>query len=109
MAWTLVQRGWRRWRSLVAAARDVISTLVQSGPSQAGDALHRQYRGCLMPDQSDYANWVRLYDSLGPNALGLLARRARELADGPLVSILVPVYETPECWLRRCIDSGSMP
>ncbi len=32
-------------------------------------------------------------------------RRAGTGAAGPLISVLMPVYETPEAWLRRSIDS----
>src|SRR5690606_30884422 len=44
--------------------------------------------------------------TLSREDLGELARRGRELsADGPLLSVLLPVYDTPERWLRRCLDS----
>ncbi|WP_330970465.1 glycosyltransferase, partial [Lysobacter sp. A3-1-A15] len=50
--------------------------------------------------------WANRFDALGEEQLDALQRRARELeADGPLISILLPVYQTPERWLRRCIDS----
>src|SRR3546814_3482521 len=35
-----------------------------------------------------------------------LRARAESLgAGGPLFSILLPIYQTPERWLRRCIES----
>src|SRR3546814_17718443 len=35
-----------------------------------------------------------------------MASRGQALAvDGPKISLLVPVYQTPERWLRSCLDS----
>ncbi|GAB2492553.1 hypothetical protein GCM10027084_01410 [Pseudoxanthomonas sangjuensis] len=35
-----------------------------------------------------------------------LSRRAEQVVEnGPMISVLVPAYQTPERWLRRCIDS----
>jgi GT2 family glycosyltransferase len=54
---------------------------------------------------SGYADWVRRYDMIDKTELTVLRERASRITDGPLISILLPVYNTPERWLRRCIDS----
>src|SRR5690606_4601541 len=45
------------------------------------------------------------FDSIGAPELERMRRRADALGDGPTFSVLVPVYNTSEQWLRRCVDS----
>ena len=52
-----------------------------------------------------YADWIRRYDTIGKLELESLRQRARRMGQGPLISVIVPVYQTPEKWLRRCLDS----
>lgn len=44
-----------------------------------------------------YERWLDLYDDIG------LADAT--LRSSPLISVLVPTFNTPEHWLRRCLDS----
>ena len=77
------------------------------GLSRAVDALDRDYRRRLLPeDIGDYASWVARHDTLTTGRMQDLHARAARLGPGaPLISILVPTYRTPERWLRRCIES----
>lgn len=52
-----------------------------------------------------YATWLRRYDTLSAPDLARLAERSATLAHRPLVSIVMPVYETPENHLRKAIAS----
>lgn len=81
--------------------------VVARGRSRAVDALYRDYRRRLLPeDAGDYAAWVSRFDTLTAGRMQELRGRADALgADAPLISILVPTYQTPERWLRRCIQS----
>ncbi|WP_262378637.1 glycosyltransferase family 2 protein [Luteimonas viscosa] len=73
--------------------------------SGAADALLRRYnlRHDLRPDA--YAAWVRHFDSFDGSDLAALRSRADTLGRVVEFSVLVPVYNTPEQWLRRCIES----
>lgn len=75
--------------------------------SAATDDLYRDYRKRLLPeDAGDYPNWVLRFDTLGAAQMeGLRVRVDRLGPDAPLISVLVPTYQTPERWLRRCIES----
>ena len=55
----------------------------------------------------DYAAWVETFGRLPPKrAAALRARLAALPADKrPLISVLIPVYNTTERWLARAIDS----
>jgi len=81
--------------------------IVRAGVSSATSELFRDYNRRLLPrDDSDYESWASRYDTLTAGRMEEIHERARLLADsGPLISILLPVYETPEPWLRRCIQS----
>lgn len=52
-----------------------------------------------------YDTWVELYDPQSPEALAAARSEAERLSKRPLMSIILPVYDTPEYWLRRCIRS----
>src|SRR3546814_11041660 len=56
-------------------------------------------------DASNYAVWLEFYDTPGLARDEEAAKVLKSLVDQPLVSVLVPVYNTPERWLRRCIES----
>ncbi len=56
------------------------------------------------PPQS-YADWVRHYDTLSQADRAAIRNRVAALPQRPLLSVLVPVYATPEPWLRRSIQS----
>ncbi len=52
-----------------------------------------------------YDLWVATYDTLTDEARDVFRRRTARLDDPPVFSILVPVYNTPEPYLRAAIDS----
>lgn len=92
--------------TLRRSARFAVNTL-RGGISSATGALYRDYQRRLLPDDpGDYANWVARHDTLTAERMERLRERVASLDDaGPLISILLPVYQTPERWLRRCIES----
>lgn len=55
-------------------------------------------------EAQDYRDWIERNE---PQEADLrdLAARANAAAKRPLLSVVVPVYNTPERWLRRCLDS----
>lgn len=64
----------------------------------------RQYVGGEVTDKA-YGPWVLQHDSWTLDGLRALARAAGELRYRPRFSIVMPVYDTPERWLRKAIDS----
>jgi O-antigen biosynthesis protein len=63
------------------------------------------------PDQgsvwtdSRYEQWVALYDTLDDARRSELSARLAALDDLPLVSIILPVFNPPEEFLRQAVDS----
>ncbi len=83
---------------------ELVRETAARGVSAAASRLHRWY-GAVQRSDTSYAAWVDGYDSSRALDPALLQARAQALADGPRFSVLLPVYETPERWLRRCLDS----
>lgn len=54
---------------------------------------------------SDYREWVRRFDTLSELDVTVLKIKTRSLREKPLISILLPVFKTPEALLRKAIDS----
>jgi len=52
-----------------------------------------------------YRAWVRRYDTLTDTDREAMRARAGELPYQPVMSVIMPVYDTDEAWLRRAIES----
>ena len=53
----------------------------------------------------DYAAWVECFDTLRAEDRRRIRAEARALPYQPVISVVMPVYDTPEQWLTRAIDS----
>jgi glycosyltransferase involved in cell wall biosynthesis len=93
------------WRNTMRTAITFARTTAAHGISTAAADLFARQPHQLQMYGGSYSDWVRRYDTIGKLDLAALARRAQLLADGPLISLLLPVYQTPEKWLQRCLDS----
>jgi len=59
----------------------------------------------LPPPPDSYAAWVAAHDTLTPDSADRIRRKIAGLKRQPLISIVMPVYNTPEKWLVRAIES----
>jgi GT2 family glycosyltransferase len=59
--------------------------------------------GAPLPPEAQYQAWLRRQRR--PRQLRALRAEAARFAHRPLVSIVTPVYDVDEAWLRRCIAS----
>lgn len=53
----------------------------------------------------NYESWIDRYERPDRSQLQELKRRARVLPYQPLISVLLPTYDTPRCWLIAAIES----
>ena len=53
----------------------------------------------------DYGAWIDYYDALSAEDRRRVRAQARGLPYRPVISIVMPVYNTPEQWLVKAIDS----
>lgn len=63
-----------------------------------------EFRRKLRPG-NDYGRWVREHDTITPEQRKALRARAATLADGPLISVLMPCYNPDPLFLRAAIAS----
>jgi glycosyltransferase involved in cell wall biosynthesis len=53
----------------------------------------------------DYALWIRRYDRLRRDEVRRIRQQITQFRDSPLISVLLPVYNTNLTWLQRAIQS----
>lgn len=85
------------WRRMIERFREL-------GPRGMAEWLYASY-AAQGSSASSYEAWVENYDSLTPHRIEQARAQSAGWAFKPLVSVLVPVYNTDEKWLRRCIES----
>ena len=56
-------------------------------------------------DLTSYEKWIEVYDRLTPERLKAQAAESTRFATKPLISVIVPVYNTPERWLVKAVES----
>jgi glycosyltransferase involved in cell wall biosynthesis len=59
----------------------------------------------LQHDTRDYAQWIKNYDTLTAKMLSLMQDQMMQWPFQPLISIVMPTYNTDEVWLRAAIES----
>lgn len=84
--------------------RRLIKKLVQSW-HRVGLLGLKQYLLQFVNATAVYARWARRFDTLDGEDRQLIRRHIAALRSPPLVSVLLPVYNTPEAWLRAAIES----
>ena len=57
------------------------------------------------PPPNSYSAWVAAYDTLTPETADRIRQKLQGLTKRPLISIVLPTYNTPEKWLVRAIES----
>ena len=103
-SWGILRRQLRDPRLLASYARVGFSLLRSAGPRGLIGHLMRE-RPMPEPAGTSYADWVQRYDTLTATDRVAIAARIGGMADPPRISVIVPLYDTPEPWLRRCIES----
>lgn len=56
-------------------------------------------------DRNDYAEWIRRYDTLTDDDRKTLRARAECLSHKPLISVVMPTYNSKSAWLIDAIES----
>jgi O-antigen biosynthesis protein len=80
--------------------------LLTGGPRSMAERMYEAY--ATQPtgsQQSDYNIWLDFYEDSSEEALQLASAAVEGLGRRPVFSVIVPVYNPPERWLRACIES----
>lgn len=56
-------------------------------------------------DRNDYAEWIRRYDTLTDDARAVMRSRISGFKNRPLISVVMPTYNTQAQWLIEAIES----
>ncbi|WP_048707982.1 glycosyltransferase family 2 protein [Microvirga massiliensis] len=104
---------WRRISPALARARRVPRLVLHYVANVARIARSSGLRGVLRhalhapaaTAGGDYAKWIRCYDTLTAEDCTKIAARISAMHAKPTISVVVPIYNTPERLLRRCIES----
>jgi glycosyltransferase involved in cell wall biosynthesis len=57
------------------------------------------------PNLTAFEEWIKVYDSPDQQSFKIQAEHAAALVRQPLLSIVMPVYETPAEWLAKAVES----
>src|SRR5262245_45033865 len=89
-------------RGLLRSVNAATHELALEGGSLTGPILARIHEALEAPR---YRRWVGRYDQLTDTDLKTLRETTTQLRYRPLFSVLMPVYNTDEQWLRAAIES----
>jgi O-antigen biosynthesis protein len=99
----------RGWRALVGAGKRRIRRAVplrRGGVTPVTAAPMTPWvPGEVAWTDIRYGEWIQLYDTLDDDRRGALSARLEAVGEPPLISIIFPVYNPPERFLREAIDS----
>lgn len=68
-------------------------------------AIFRQQTNGDAEMAGDYAHWIQCYDQLSRDDLKRIREQIAQFQYSPLISVLLPVYNSNLKWLRRAISS----
>ena len=99
-------RGRRDWLGIAKVMVRSATHLLRGQPRLVGTELAAAHHEANRNHTRSYELWIAKYDSITDADLAHLLDQGESLASsGPLISVLLPVFNTPEAWLRRCLDS----
>ncbi len=105
-AWTMLSSLWRQSRygeRRLDLVKDMKDAWKRDGLKGVGDYLYDSYslkrQNAL--DLQSYAKWIEKFECRDPGA----PAGHEEVGFKPLISILMPTYNSDLRWLKRCIDS----
>lgn len=74
-------------------------------PSEIGEVHHAASESERPADPRDYARWIKNYDTLTAKGVNKIRTRIKQWNSPPLISVVLPTYNTPEKYLRAVLDS----
>ena len=86
-------------------ARVALRILREEGPVALIRRLRRRIAILLEQRRRSYADWIAAYDTLTADDLARLREAAAALPHRPLISVIMPVHETPQRLLEQAIAS----
>lgn len=79
-------------------------SLIRRPVATSSDAVVQPHPSVLFPEDHRYSTWIDCYDTLDDDIRDVIRNRLATI-DGPMISVLLPVFNTPESYLREAIES----
>jgi GT2 family glycosyltransferase len=100
--------GTRRHRAARTATR-AAAVLVEEGPAELARRIGRWMRPRTAAPRphgfdDDYQTWLRIHEP-DEHRLAAMAEESRQWPERPLISVILPVFNPEESWLRAALDS----
>lgn len=103
-AWLHMARSlWKARGGDPAALMRMLREVVRLGPGAARRQAREDYAALQSQPATEYSRW--LVKAEPPPTRDEVAARLAGLPRRPLMSVVMPVYQAPELWLRRALDS----
>jgi glycosyltransferase involved in cell wall biosynthesis len=87
-------------RQIPRLATKALAILQKEGVSGLKWRLYKKFQLA-----EEYWRWCKAFDTLTERDRSAIKSHIERLHYTPLISVIMPVYNTPERWLRRAIDS----
>ena len=71
----------------------------------SGLIRHQLQGGSAASSELGYDEWVVRFDTLSATDRQRIGAHIARMANPPKISVLVPLYNTPEAFLRKCVES----
>lgn len=71
----------------------------------AGIETHLRQKNFYRRQRSNYQKWIRAVDTLDDSKREKIRQEIEKFERRPLVSVVMPVYNVGEKWLRLCVES----
>jgi GT2 family glycosyltransferase len=105
VAASLLRRRRNDPKALVKGAKRALLLLAKGGPRLVAAELRHATRPNVYLGQNAYERWVLLYDTIADRDQREMRSIRKNFRLQPTISIIMPVYNTDEGFLREAIDS----
>ncbi len=87
--------------------KDFITEKAYISNQEPMELLYEMYNKALMPQASsvEYEDWINALETPSLPSQAVIQRTLASMQKKPLISVIVPIYNTPEIYLRACIES----
>jgi glycosyltransferase involved in cell wall biosynthesis len=83
--------------------KNAVRTWRSRGSQGLINLLEAKFRA--LKENRKYQKWVREFDALTDEDRRKIRRRIEDFSHKPLISVILPVYNIEEKWLRLCVES----
>ncbi len=92
----------KRYYDIYGLARRVYHVI----PTKIKYRVKDQVKNLLTaPEQDEYLEWINRNEKLNEKEMEIIIKRISEFKNPPLISVLMPTYNTDEEYLRKAIES----